>query len=126
MARTPTCECGTCKVCRARASNQQRRARKRAELDAAPLLSCNGCGVPTRVGRCAACRTLDRQRADRAPAQPVDPKAVSYLSQIRELAGKGAVVGVRGSQIMIDTTTGRRTWPSLDACLADLTAPARA
>jgi hypothetical protein len=54
---------------------------------------------------------------------PVDPNAVAYLGELRALAGPGAVVGIGTYGVMIDTTKGRRTWPDLESCLAELTSP---
>jgi len=60
----------------------------------------------------------------REPGVPVDPNAVTYLSELRALAGPGAVVGFGAYGVMIDTTTGRRVWSDLESCLAELTSPA--
>lgn len=99
------CGCGYCKDCeRARASKAHRGLRR----------------VPVQLGP-----QPKFARAPRARVRgvPVDPEAVAYMSELRKLAGPGAVVGVRGREIMIDTTKARRVWPSLTECLAELTAP---
>src|SRR5689334_7992255 len=111
MARKPTCECGVCKRCRNCAARRRLRALRRAELAGAPLRACNGCGAPSRAERCSSCRALDRRATEHPAAVPVDPEAVTYMRELRELAGPGAVVGIGAYGVMIDSPTSRRTWP---------------
>jgi hypothetical protein len=106
VSARPTCECGSCQKCKARACVARSRARKRGR-GAHPR--------PWLPEPAAKPRTL---------GVPVDANAVAYLGALRALAGPGAVVGVGAYGVMIDTTAGRRTWPDLDSCLAELTLPA--
>jgi len=106
MPAAPSCECGACDRCKSRAYAAKSRAKRKGWRGGRPW--------------------LDRAKiaASSAPVTPVDPDALAYLSELRALAGPGAVVGIGAYGVMIDTTTSRRTWPALAACLTELTMPA--
>jgi hypothetical protein len=93
MARAPSCLCGSCAVCRGRAAAARSRARKAAAREANP-------------------------EPIHQAIHPVDPKAVAYMRELREIAGPGAVVGIRGSTVMIDRVGhDRLVFASIDAAL---------